>query len=335
MAKKANGHRDRQLFQLKEGKRETDKKYRELLKELDRVEKERDAVRVLEVGSYRINTSSSKGMSATAVVLASDWHYEELVESDTVSGLNRFNLRVADSRIQKFFVGVAKLVKVKQNWIRVEDLVLALLGDFISGHIHEELMENCQLPPIRALIAVQDRIAGGIRYLLQNTDANIIIPCHSGNHGRTTKKIRFATERGNSFEYYMYHQLANHFMGEPRVRFVISQGYHSYLRIGKDFVIRFHHGHAIRYQGGVGGIFIPARKALQQWDKGVACDLDCFGHFHQSKYDTGNFMCNGSLIGYNAYALSIKADYEVPSQSFFLVNHQRKQVTDYSPIWLD
>jgi len=35
------------------------------------------------------------------------------------------------------------------------------------------------------------------------------------------------------------------------------------------------------------------------------------------------FVVNGSLIGYNAFALSIKAEYEPPSQAFFLIDKKR------------
>jgi len=44
-------------------------------------------------------------------------------------------------------------------------------------------------------------------------------------------------------------------------------------------------------------------------DKARHADLDVFGHFHQLK-NLGNWVCNGSIIGYNAFALRIKADYE-------------------------
>jgi len=121
---------------------------------------------------------------------------------------------------------------------------------------------------------------------------------------------------------------------EPRVKFQIAEGYHAYVRLfdGK-FVVRTHHGHGINYNGGVGGITIPVNKAIAQWNKGVKADLDVFGHFH-TKLDGGNFVANGSLIGYNAYALRIKADYEKPSQTFFLVNRKYNSKTIVTPIFV-
>jgi hypothetical protein len=164
-------------------------------------------------------------------------------------------------------------------------------------------------------------IASGIQFILDNSTYSLVIPCHSGNHARTTAKTRFAAENGHSLEYLMYCHLAAYFRHEPRVTFIIPEGYHSYVRV-YDQVIRFHHGHALRYAGGVGGIYIPVNKAIAQWQKAIPATLDVFGHFHQLR-DGGNFLCNGSLIGYNAFALSIKADYEPPKQLLFMIDSKR------------
>ena len=326
---------DEKLDSLKEVKTSTDRKYKEAIKTIQRLRKERDAVvKLKEVMFHKLKPRKDSGSGAIAVALASDWHYEELVEPETVNGLNEFNLEVADSRIKLFFQNLLKLIQAKRGAVEIDTLVLALLGDFINGSIHDELMEGNQLMPIEALIAVQNHLASGIKFLLDKTDLNLVIPCHSGNHGRATARQRIATERGNSFEYYMYHQLSNEFQGNKRVSFIISKGYHSYVDLG-GFIIRFHHGHQMRYFGGVGGLFIPVRKSISQWNKARHADLDCFGHFHQSKFDTGNFVCNGSLVGFNPFAISIKGDYEPPAQTFFLVNTRRRQVGDYCPIWLD
>lgn len=124
----------------------------------------------------------------------------------------------------------------------------------------------------------------------------------------------------------MYHNLAHHFEDEPRVKFIIEEGYNTYIDV-YGFTLRFHHGHSVRYYGGVGGLYIPMNKAIAQWDKAVPADYSFAGHFHQMK-DGGNFMVNGSMIGYNAFAMSIKADYESPRQAFLLIDKLRgKTVT--------
>jgi len=297
------------------------RRYDEALKTIERQDKELRTVGDLGDGlqTFLIEPSTRSGTSeATAVMCASDWHVEENVGAE-VSGLNHFNLEIARNRATRFFQKGLRLVNLLAQDIKIPQIVMPLLGDFITNDIHDTDMNEVQ--PIAALIEAQNMIISGIEFLLAESNYNLIIPCHSGNHARTTQKTRFASEHGHSLEHLMYLHLATYFRDDPRVKFLIPEGMHSYVQI-YDQTIRFHHGHAIKYGGGVGGIYIPVNKAIAQWNKGRHADLDVFGHFHQMR-DGGNFICNGSLIGYNAFALSIKADFELPKQALFLIDKKR------------
>ena len=76
------------------------------------------------------------------------------------------------------------------------------------------------------------------------------------------------------------------------------------------------------YWGGVGGLTIPVLKSIAQWDKAKRADLDIFGHWHTMIYHR-KFIASGCLIGYNAYALRIKADFAEPSQTFAVIDRDR------------
>lgn len=288
---------------LVEKKKSTEGKNKFLMEKIEMLSAQLEASKVLQDSTaHTIRSSGKDKTEATAVVLCSDFHSEEEVTFEDTNGINEFNLKEFSKRADTFFVSTAKLIAVKQKSIKVNRLVLALLGDFITGNIHEENAETAQLTPMKALLNAQNHLQAGIQYLLDNTNVDLVIPCHSGNHARITKKIRHATEAGNSLEYVMYHQLANLFKDEKRIKFAIAPGYLSYLDID-GFVMRLHHGHAIKFAGGIGGISISANKKIAQWDKTRQANIDCFGHFHQFEVGRGRkFICNGSLIGYNAYA---------------------------------
>ncbi len=280
---------------------------------------------------------SSGSSESVAVFVASDWHIEESVPAAIVGGKNEFNLEVADFRIQKFFQGSFRLFDILRRDTTIKTVILALLGDFITNTIHEDLQESNNLLPAEAIYLAESKIVSGINFLLENCpdDTEFLIVCHSGNHGRMTKKQRGTTEAGNSLEHFMYYHLRDFFKGEERIKWQIAEGYHTFTHLFDDnYAIRWHHGHAINYGGGVGGITIPVNKAIAQWniaDKDV--NLDVFGHFHQF-IDAGNFVANGSLIGYNDFAVRIKATYEKPQQAFFLVNKKWNAKTMVTPIFL-
>lgn len=270
--------------------------------------------------SYTIPHAEVRSSSAAvAVAVASDWHIEEEVHSWQTNGTNKFNEEICHARVRRFFQHTANLVKLHQQHTQIQTLILALLGDFITNDLHEENAETARLLPMEAMIECKAHLSSGIRFLLKHTDVNLIIPTASGNHGRTTRRVHMSTEHGHSLEYFMYCSLADEFKEEPRVTFMLNKGYHTYVQVWPTFVIRFHHGHSIRYYGGVGGLSIPMNKAVAQWDKHKRADLDVIGHFHQF-LDGGNWMVNGSLIGFNAFALRIKASPEPPTQAFFLID---------------
>jgi hypothetical protein len=251
--------------------------------------------------------------SATAFILASDWHCEEEIKPRTVNQLNHFNLDIAEKRINKFFLNADRIIKIQQKDVKLDKIVLCLMGDFISGAIHDELMETCQLRPVEAIIWVIERITAGINFLLE-AGHDLLICCVHGNHSRTTTKTHYSTMVGHSLEQFMYYFLQKQF---PKIQFVIAEGYHIYLEV-YDYIVRIHHGDGIRYHGGVGGIFIPMYKAINQWNKGRRATYDCCGHWHSLK-NGGNFITNGSLIGFSPYSIRIKADFEPPLQKFFML----------------
>jgi hypothetical protein len=257
---------------------------------------------------------------------------EERVDPRKVSGLNEFNLDIAKARSVSYFQCVLRLTRLIQQDIKVDHLVLPLLGDFVSAlDVHEEIAEQCALPPMEAILFAQGLLISGYEFLLNNSKLAITSPCHVGNHGRTTLTSRLSSENGHSLEYLMYHAINAYFRNEPRIKFNIAEGYHSYQNIyGKE--IRYHHGHMIKYAGGIGGVFIPAFKAISQWNKGRVAHYDIFAHFHQRK-NGGNFMSGSSLIGFNTYALGIKADYEPPSQNLMLMDKKRGLTCEW-PIYL-
>ena len=325
---------DAEIAKLKHKLGDTTAKYKQAVKAIATLEREVDAHRVIKPiqASVIKPTLKPSESEATAIVVLSDWHYEEEVRSASVSGLNRFNLQIADRRIEQTFVVAGKMVKIFERDIPITHVVVCLLGDFITSNIHEECVETAQLLPMEAIMAVQKRIVDGLQYLLDTLpNHRFTVVCKGGNHTRITHKQRHATESGNSLETYMYSAIGKSF-ADDRIRFVSEDGYLGYLDI-YNWRICYHHGHSIKYGGGIGGIFIPAFKAIGQWNKMRWADLHLFGHFHAHK-DGGSFLCNGSLIGYSAYALSIKADFEKPKQLFFLMDKLRgKTVT--CPIVLD
>lgn len=267
------------------------------------------------------------------VLMCSDWHVEEVVDPKTVNNRNAFDPKIAERRIGYLSGGSAWLVNQWSKGWKIDECVVWFGGDMITGYIHEELIESNAMSPTEATLFAQEMMARHVEHLLAECKLKKIhIYCSYGNHGRTTKQRRVQTGAQNSFEWMAYHSLAQRFAGESRVEFHIADGAHLYADLYGTSV-RFHHGDDVRYQGGVGGLSIPLRKACDSWDKFQEADVTVIGHWHQF-VDFMFAVVNGSLIGYNAYALSVKARWEPPRQGAFLIDEEwgKRLVT---PIYCD
>ena len=323
---------DKEMRERQKAKNTIEQKYKLLLEENQGLREELESSKVIKpIETYNIPVYKSDGTNeATPVILMSDGHFGETVEKEEVMGLNEYNPTIAEMRVNEFFRNALRIIDVLGKDIKINHAVLALLGDFINNMLFPDAQETNAMHPTKEVIFAQRMIASGIEHLLKNSKLNLTIVCHSGNHGRTTQKPRIGGAAGHSLEYLMYHNLAYYFSKEPRVKFIIPESYLSYIKV-YDMTVAFHHGEAVRYYGGIGGLTIPMNKAIASWEQGKKADYYCSGHFHQM-VDGGNFVVNGSIVGYNAYAIAIKARYERPSQVMFLLDKNRKCKTVVCPI---
>lgn len=314
--------------------RDVKKKNEEYLKRIHAQSKTIESYLAIKNGveTYSIKASKELKSEATAVILYGDWHADEEVLPKKIQGLNKFNLEIAKQRAESSFVNAVRLINITKKDTDINNIVIGLLGDFFSGSIHEELLEQNQLGPMDAVLFVQKLLISGVEYMLKNTTCNLTIPCVVGNHSRITEKTRMTMENEHSLEYLMYHNIAQYFEKEERVKFVISDGDVLYIDVYNK-KLRFIHGHQIKFGGGVGGVTIPLLKYIQRQDQIIKADYTCLGHYHNFK-DGGNFIMNGCLIGYNAYAQRFGASFETPRQAFFLIDKSRGK-TIVAPIFTE
>jgi hypothetical protein len=289
---------------------------------------------IIAAKTFKPRPARRSGNQATAIVVLSDWHVEETVTREQTAGANEYSLAIADRRIEELAERLATLIEHERRLVRIDRIVVAALGDFISGHIHDELVETTMgVAPMQAMRWAAGRLRSVID-LLASMAREVVVVTQPGNHGRSTEKIRMSTEHRHSYEHNAYLMMAAA-ETQKNVRWEIAEGYLGYLDLD-GFVVRYHHGHSIgRYQGGIGGITIPANKAIAAWNRGRRADLDIFGHWHQFGWLRGRYVSNGSLIGMSAFALRIRADAEAPCQSLVIVDHGRNECTKAMPVWAD
>lgn len=257
---------------------------------------------------------------AVPIIQLSDWHVEERIERSTTHGLNEFNPDIAEMRVKKLTENILKLVKKERQDVTINNIVLCLGGDFINGYLHDHDVQMNFKTPIEAVIFAKELISGLLKSLIEyGKFKKITCVCIRGNHGRLTKRMQSSNDYKMNLEAIIYQLLKQEF---KQIEWYIPDSELGYFKVF-DKTIRAFHGHQIKFQGGVGDLTIPMNKAIMKWDKTTKADWNLSHHYHSFWTPTRNCSLNGSLCGYNSYAVSLGFQYEPPLQSFHLLDKKK------------
>jgi len=261
---------------------------------------------------------SNKKDEAVALAVHSDVHIEKRITKEETNGLNFYNPSEAARRIKTSFVNLVKLITNQSKEIEIPHLVLAMLGDIIHGYIHEEYLPSNYMTPIEATIYAYDVYSDALKQLEALDVKDITVICKVGNHSRTTKKTYTQGELRHSYEYQLYTLLAKRF---PDFKWIIEDNYATYFKI-YDKTLRFHHGHAFTYSGGIGGIFPSMLRWIAKQNETRVADLDVMGHWHTT-IRIQNALVNNAVCGADAYSIKRGFKAEEPTQQFLLIDKKR------------
>ena len=302
----------------------------EQIKVAEEAKKKAQDLADIKIKKFARKRRNKKKPSATAILVCSDWHSEERIVPEDCRNMNEFNLEIADQRIKTLVDKASMLIEHESHLANIDRIVVAALGDFITGHIHDDCIERTQLAPLAAARWAGERLNGVIDRMQEI--APVLVVTATGNHGRTTRKPRVSTENEHSYEQNLYLTMASA-ERRPGVTWKVGRGYHNIVDLD-GFILRAHHGHSLSGGGGIGGLSSPANRAISKWNVAQKADLDIFGHFHQFLHIPYRFVCNGSLCGHNAFADRIRAEFQPASQSLVVLDHEHNRVTKVLPVFV-
>lgn len=252
---------------------------------------------------YPVFKPSTKKTKEEALLLFSDAHIGEEINLEETGGLNSYDFDIFVKRYQFYIDTVIDLVKDKLKGYDIKKLNIAMLGDNVSGIIHEELKETSRLDIVSQVFNGAYVVAQGIRDLAQNFE-EIDIFGVPGTHGRMTEKKRYK-QRYVSWDYVFYciltlllkdiHNIKTYFPKCFFLQKVINN--HNFL---------FLHGDDIQMWMnvpwyGIDRMVARFNEVLEQRIENVI-----MGHFHNSaslQKISGEKILNGSFSGANEFSL--------------------------------
>lgn len=271
---------------------------------------------------------------ATAIIQISDGHFGKIVNPSTVNGLNAYNPDIARSRMDICANNTAKLIKKERQDITIDNLVLILGGDFLENsqlHNHSEMITS--MSPMEETLFARELLR---KYIKQVVDfgsfKKVVVVCTRGNHSRITHKMNASVDYRMNYETILYNILKEDFKSY-NIEWTIPDSEIAEVDVYGE-TLRSVHGHQIKFQGGVGGLTVPLNKYIMRMDQINKASYNFVHHYHNLSYPTNNTTVNGSIVGYDPYALSIGCSYQRPMQSFQLLDAQRG-MTIKAPIFCD
>jgi len=279
---------------------------------------------------------SGKEHHATPVLMLSDLHLDERVDPLEMDGLNEYDREIAEARLRKVVNGTVKLAKEYVGGLTLDGIVVPLLGDIITGDIHDELARTNEAPVPATIVHWVPRLASALTHLADEF-GRVFVPTVDGNHDRTYKRTPAKKRAESSNAWVIYNWLADTLRDDPRITFSISTSPEQVIEV-YDTRFLLAHGDAFRSSGGVGGLYPSLLKWLLRKHALYSAtrndfDYALIGHWHQLLWGS-DFVVNGSLKGYDEYARHGGFGFERPQQALFFVTPENG-VVQRLPVFAD
>jgi len=247
------------------------------------------------------------------LALWSDFHGTQTVNAEEMGNLNEFSTEILSKRFQQLID-----VTLEKGRIHgITHLNIAILGDMISGDIHEELEMTNDMDVMSGMFAMASMLAQGILELRQ-AFSTIHVFGVFGNHGRLKKEKRFKRRYVN-WDWGIYKTIELILKNQPGITCKFPKSFfHIEEILGEKHL--FLHGDGIKSWGGVP--FYGINRTRSQLVDTFSARKQNFkniylGHFHTiSQLDkvAGEIIINGSMPGGDEYSLGALFTMSEPKQ---------------------
>lgn len=288
-----------------------------------------------DVELYEIGDSTIDNLGdSTAVALLSDIHYEMRVLKESVMGLNEYDPTIAKARVETFFIKLVDSINHNQERLQVNKLIIGMLGDFINGWLRAEAEQTNSMSPQEAISDLKSILLSGLKYVNTHLKVKeILVVGIVGNHARTTDKMQHGNVTQTNYEYFLYKDLEQmcQLLELKKIKFYIPKSAMAIVPI-YDKRYLFAHGNQFKYAGGIGGIYPSMLKWYLRVAKLFKIEKAFIGHWHTA-IAIKEIVVNGSVVGYDSYAMSFGFDFEKPTQQLIFINKQYGIIL-HAPIYL-
>jgi hypothetical protein len=249
-----------------------------------------------------------------------DWHASEVVKKTELNGVNEFNVAILRERVRLLVERTIRLCRASGPG-QYPGIVVNLIGDFVSGGLHPELVRTDEFDRIPTALLVRDLLVWALTQIA-NEFGHVYVAAVAGNHGRETPKPELKGYVYKNFDWLIYELLKRAFkdLKDDRITIDVRDSNEVHYRV---WTMRFlaMHGDMMGVKGGDGiigaiGPIMRGEVKVRGWadSSGIAYDHLEIGHWHQELWLPRCTVAN-TLKGYCQYAKNaLRAPISEPSQ---------------------
>ena len=281
-------------------------------------------------------TGKRKGESTQTVVAPlTDTHIGEDVDYQQMAGLNSYSFEIFNRRLSGWAEQVLNLVELRRASVPIDDLIVPMLGDMISGDIHDELIKTNQDNVMGQMSRGANLIAQALLSLAPHFKT-VTVPCVVGNHGRMTRKPPMK-DKYMDWDYMLYQWVAAFCKNQKNIKFQINTSYMNIFQV-YDKNVLIMHGDSASGAGSIATItkVLTNLRSVLQFRQGLepetadanqhiiepnllptSFDSVMMGHFHrvdEIDIGTGHAIICGCMKGGDEFALQRLAVITKPQQ---------------------
>ncbi len=261
------------------------------------------------------------------IFMVGDIHMGEVVDVEATGGISSYNVRIADARMDYTTNKAISIVRDKLGGgYRFPKAHIFLMGDMVSGSIHEELEITNELTEIEAVFHVVDKLEKLIEMFCQYFP-EVQVDCIVGNHGRTKKKKFFKQRVKKDYDFMVYKMLQREMKPQTNLKINVPLSYWTVVNVnGRNFFLT--HGSQVRSWMGIP--FYGLQREFLKWKSlsesyGKHFDDMVVGHFHSPNVlniQRSKLIMNGSPKGGDEFSLGAMTAASDPVQFIFGVHEK-------------
>lgn len=307
--------------------------YDDFLGDLSEVLKADEGIDYVSTYKHKETPAYDPNHEEVVCLALSDFHLSEVVAPGDCNNINVYNSVICANRLWAVLESARSIIKRHQSMYKVASIWSPMLGDMISGSIHQELALTNDLPDTSAAV-----LASRLLYIFYQELAalglSIEIDAVYGNHPRLSLKQYTKRTAQTNLDYLVYQVLEDRFEHNDQISLTAHTSQIALKKI-YNWTILAEHGIAVSH-GGEEALEGKLRKMFDDpmfrkatGNKGTSVDQVVIGNLHKLKFLSGTVV-NGCLTGSSELTTAWRLQPIPASQALWGVSKSRVKTFQYA-----